>query len=129
MAERAAVLARVLRAAAGELVGLTDRELLRRFVDAADQAAFAVLVNRHAAMVLGVARRVLHSQADAEDTCQAVFLILSRKARTNHWQVSVANWLYATARRVAHTARRTASRRPAGKGWRPFRKPCRRRTR
>ena len=33
---------------------LTDRELLRRYADDGDQAAFAALVARHTGMVLGV---------------------------------------------------------------------------
>ncbi|MDY3550971.1 sigma-70 family RNA polymerase sigma factor [Gemmata sp. JC717] len=88
----------------------TDRELLDRFT-AGDDAAFAALVARHTGMVLGVGRRVLPTVQDAEDACQATFLILAQKARAVKWQASVANWLYGTARRIAARANRAAHRR------------------
>jgi RNA polymerase sigma factor (sigma-70 family) len=102
----------VLRAVRSAAVGTspTDRELLDGFVGG-DEAAFAALVNRHAGMVLGVCRRALHSAQDAEDACQAVFLILASKADHGRWQPSIANWLYATARRVAAKAIRASARR------------------
>jgi hypothetical protein len=37
-----------------------DESLLTRFLDHKDEAAFAALVERHGAMVLGVAWNVLH---------------------------------------------------------------------
>jgi RNA polymerase sigma factor (sigma-70 family) len=94
----------------------TDRDLLRRFAEAGEEAAFAALVTRHSRMVLGVCRRLLNTMQDAEDACQATFLILARKARTVRWQTSAANWLYTTARRVAARARRTAERRARREG-------------
>ncbi len=113
MANRAtAVLGEAIRAAAGgPAAGHCDRDLLRRFAESGDQAAFAALFRRHAGMVLGVCRRGLASEQDAEDACQATFLLLSRKAGSGRWQPSVANWLYLTARRVAGNARRTSRRR------------------
>ena len=98
---------RVLRAVAGEEP--TDAELLGRFADRRDEAAFALLVRRHGAMVYGVCRRMLPAP-DAEDACQAVFLILAQKAR-NAAPREVANWLYGVARRAALLSRRTIARR------------------
>jgi RNA polymerase sigma factor (sigma-70 family) len=89
---------------------VTDRELLRRFATG-DQAAFAALVRRHTEFVMGVCRRSLATVQDAEDACQATFLILARKAKATRWQPSIANWLHATARRVAQNARRSVERR------------------
>ncbi len=88
----------------------TDLELLTQF-NAGDEAAFAALVERHSGMVLGVCRRALPTVQDAEDACQATFLVLARKAKGGRWQTSVANWLYTTARRVASKATRAAARR------------------
>jgi RNA polymerase sigma factor (sigma-70 family) len=100
---------------ASESAGGTDRDLLARFAEG-DQAAFELLVARHTGMVLGVCRRVLPTLQDAEDACQATFLILARKASCGGWQSSVANWLYTTARRVADRARRSAARRVRREG-------------
>jgi RNA polymerase sigma factor (sigma-70 family) len=90
---------------------LCDRDLLKMFVESGDQKAFEALVGRHSAMVMGVCMRVLHSHADAEDACQAVFLVLSKKAKSARWQASIANWLYTTARKVARNAQIAAARR------------------
>jgi RNA polymerase sigma factor (sigma-70 family) len=95
---------------------LPDRELLRRFAVANDQRAFAALFHRHAGMVLGVCRRVLPSVQDAEDACQATFVVLARKAKGGRWQASIANWLYATARKVAANALIAARRRAQREG-------------
>jgi RNA polymerase sigma factor (sigma-70 family) len=103
-------------AVAADPSAVSDRELLGRFSESGDQAAFAALVRRHSGMVLGVCRRALSQLQDAEDACQATFLILARKARTTRWQSSIANWLYATARRVAHNAGVAAKRRTRREG-------------
>src|SRR5439155_1694579 len=108
----ASAVMRVIRSAAdASASGPSDRELLRRFRDSQDQAAFAALVRRHGPLVLGVCRRFLQNLQDAEDACQATFLVLARKAGSNRWQPSVANWLYVTARKVARNARVAAERR------------------
>ncbi len=117
MAKRSASgLARAVRKLKAEQLALTDWELLRLFAEGGDQAAFAALVSRHSAMVLGVCKRVLPTEQDAEDACQAVFLILAKKARSVRWQTSVANWMYTTARKVARNARLAASRRARREG-------------
>ena len=82
-----------------------DHELLQRFVDGNEQAAFAALVYRHGPLVLGVCRRILHHDQDAEDAFQATFLVLARKASTLRWSGSIVGWLFAVAARVA-TAQR-----------------------
>ncbi len=89
---------------------LTDRELIERFTSG-DKSAFAELVTRHTPMVLGVCQRVLPTIQDAEDACQAVFLILVGKVQTDRWKHSIANWLYTTARQVAFRAQRAFTRR------------------
>jgi RNA polymerase sigma factor (sigma-70 family) len=87
-----------------------DGDLLARYADERDEAAFAELVRRHSGMVNGVARRLLANEQDAEDVCQAVFLLLSRKA-ASLGRSSVAGWLCSAARLTALNARKTRSRR------------------
>ena len=109
--------ARVLRVIADE--EQTDAELLRRFIDRRDEAAFALLVRRHGAMVYGVCRRMLPEQ-DAEDAFQATFLVLAEKARAAAPR-EVANWLYGVARRAALLSRRSIARRRERTGDMPDR--------
>src|SRR5262249_10325695 len=99
----------IARPAAGE--GPTDGELLGRFVTGRDEAAFAELVRRHGAMVLGVCRRVLDNAEDVEDAFQATFMVLVRKADSIRKRDSAASWLYGVALRVARRARAALSRR------------------
>jgi RNA polymerase sigma factor (sigma-70 family) len=92
--------------------GLTDGQLLARFVDDADEGAFELLVERHGPMVRGVCRRVLGNSHDADDAFQATFLVLVRKAASLQSCGLVGNWLYGVAYNTALAARaRTARRR------------------
>src|SRR5260370_32779780 len=90
---------------------LPDRELLERFVGARDEAAFTVLIERHGPMVLGVCRRALPSFHDAEDACQATFLVLARKAGSVRKKTSLSSWLHGVACRVAARLTRDHARR------------------
>jgi RNA polymerase sigma factor (sigma-70 family) len=90
---------------------LTDRQLLERFAHRRDEDAFATLVERHRALVLGVGRRVLRQSEDAEDVFQATFLVLARRAASIRWHESVGNWLYGVAHRLACKMRTAGTRR------------------
>jgi RNA polymerase sigma-70 factor (ECF subfamily) len=104
---------------AGTLGGLTDGQLLERFVtrrDAGAEAAFTALVQRHGPMVWGVCRRILNDPHAAADAFQATFLVLVRKAVTVRVEDSLGRWLYGVSRRVARLARAVNDRRSARDG-------------
>src|SRR5215470_15928592 len=84
---------------------LTDAQLLDNFVRRRDEAAFELLVWRHATLVLGTCRRLLHDRHEAEDAFQATFLVLVRKAASLRKGESLAAWLHTVACRVARRAR------------------------
>jgi RNA polymerase sigma factor (sigma-70 family) len=90
---------------------LTDAQLLGRFADQGEEAAFEALVRRHAPMVLGTCRRLLRNAQDAEDAVQVVFLVLARKAASIWPREAVGNWLYGVACKAALKARAAAARR------------------
>jgi RNA polymerase sigma-70 factor (ECF subfamily) len=102
---------RRLRGAAAASAGAPDAELLERFAASGDESAFELLLWRHGPMVLGVCRRVLRHEQDAEDAFQATFLALAKKAGSVTRRGSVGGWLYRVARRVALDARERAERR------------------
>ena len=100
----------------GMLGGLTDRQLLERFVnrnDSSAEDAFTILVERHGPMVWGVCRRLLPDRDAAADAFQATFLVLVRRARAVRVDDSLGPWLYGVSRRVAARARATSLRRRA----------------
>ena len=87
-----------------------DADLLSRFIQSRDGAAFATLVERHGPMVLRVCRRTLWDAHTAEDAFQATFLALIRGARRVRTTASVAAWLYGAAVRISLKARGAAAR-------------------
>jgi RNA polymerase sigma factor (sigma-70 family) len=93
------------------MLPLSDRELLQRFAEQRAESAFATLVRRHGPMVLRLCQRLLRNEHDAEDVCQATFLVLASKAASRYWQPSVASWLYRVAYHLARKAKASAVRR------------------
>ncbi len=91
--------------------GSNDGALLERFVDAADEVAFTLLVERHGAMVFGVCQRVLGNTHDAEDACQATFLVLARKASSLRKRSALGSWLHGIAFRISANLKRQLARR------------------
>jgi RNA polymerase sigma factor (sigma-70 family) len=92
---------------------LSDAELLKRFRKNQDEAAFAALFHRHSSMVLGVCRRVLHHVQDAEDACQAAFLVFARKAGSIRKGEALGSWLHGVALRVSAKLKSDRARRGA----------------
>jgi polysaccharide export outer membrane protein len=90
---------------------LPDDELLKQFVRDSNQAAFTALIERHGPMVLGVCRRALPNSQDAEDVCQATFLVLVRRAESIRKGTSLSSWLHGVACRLARDFQRDQGRR------------------
>ena len=108
--QRTGVILRQVQAllGAGTFSGLSDLQLLERFLERRDEVAelaFAVLVERHGPMVLGVCRRIAGDPDDADDAFQATFLVLARRARSIRVEGSLGGWLFGVATRVATRAR------------------------
>jgi RNA polymerase sigma factor (sigma-70 family) len=105
----------------GTAAGLSDGQLLERFLARADGAAFAALVQRHGPMVQRACRSVLPRPEDVEDAFQATFLVLVCKGRSIRGRQALEAWLGQVAHRVAvragvESARRRACERRAGEG-------------
>jgi RNA polymerase sigma-70 factor (ECF subfamily) len=91
--------------------GLSDGELLERFVARREEAAFEALVRRLGPMVLGLCRRILRNHHDAEDAFQAAFLVLARKAASVRPPERVGPFLYGVAYHTARKVRAQLTRR------------------
>ena len=88
----------------------TDAQLLEQFENRRDQSAFAEIVNRHGAMVLATASRIVNRE-DAQDAFQATFLALAKGSGRLHRKEALPGWLHSTARRCSELIRRTNMRR------------------
>src|SRR5207302_5329494 len=97
---------------AADADGVADAVLVERFVSQGEEEAFAALVRRHGPLVLGVCRRVLQHEQDAEDAFQAVFCVLARRASSIRSGTAVGAWLHAVAVRMAGKVRSGRGRRP-----------------
>jgi RNA polymerase sigma factor (sigma-70 family) len=130
--QRSTLLAYLSRLVGAAATNSSDAELLARFADQHDEAAFEALLRRHGPLVWSVCRRVLGEEYAAEDAFQATFLVLVRKARSVSKQASIRSWLHGVALRVSLRARQqeqlrrrrdqeTPSRPPGDATWRDVR--------
>jgi RNA polymerase sigma factor (sigma-70 family) len=87
-----------------------DAELLARFLDEADEAAFEALLVRHTPAVRAACRGWLRSAADVDDAAQATFLVLVQRGRSIRNREALGRWLYGVA---GHVARRLGRQRRA----------------
>ena len=90
---------------------ITDCELLRRYIEQDDEAAFAEVVRRQTNLVYSVALRVSRNPQIAEEVTQGVFTKLARQARLLCRYDSLIGWLHTTARHRAIDAIRGEARR------------------
>jgi RNA polymerase sigma factor (sigma-70 family) len=85
------------------LESATDPQLIKNYLSG-NAGAFSELVRRHVGLVYSAALRQTRNVQTAEDVTQAVFLLLSQRARHFGSGVVVAAWLY----RAAHFAAKDA---------------------
>lgn len=88
----------------------TDDELLRRFVRHGDRQAIDQLIGRHVDFVYASARRQVKDAHLAEDVTQAVFLLLTQKARSIPAD-RLVGWLFKATRYSAANAKKIRARR------------------
>ncbi len=79
----------------------SDRDLLRRFIFDGDETSFAAIVERHAALVMSVCRRVVGQSPDVDDAFQATFFALSQRPKNIYDCSSLSGWLYSVAWRAS----------------------------
>jgi len=95
----------------GTLAGMSEGQLLDRFLARRDPVAFEALVATHGPMVLSVCRRVLRDDHAADDAFQATFLLLVRKADSIRGSDLLGPWLHRVAYRVSVRAGKAEARR------------------
>lgn len=90
----------------------TDRELLRRYTQDGDEAAFTAVVYRHTDLVYSAALRLVNGDAHlAHDVAQKVFCTLALKAGSLRERDNLLGWLHTTTRYAASVAVRSERRR------------------
>jgi RNA polymerase sigma factor (sigma-70 family) len=93
------------------LKSVSDADLLTRFVDYHDEAAFEELVGRHLPSVRAICRSVLRNANDVDDAAQATFLVLVRRASVVRHRLALGSWLCRIAWRTANRLRESNMRR------------------
>ena len=98
--------------ASDRLEELTDEELMAR-VAARDPAAFELLYDRHATVVLGIAARIVGDRIIGEEVLQEAYWRVWNQAETfDPAKGQLRAWLYSIARRQALDVLRRQSVRP-----------------
>ena len=91
---------------------LNDRDLLRRFIQDADEHAFAEIVRRYQSLVMSICRRIIGNSLDADDAFQATFVCLARQPKQVRTAASLSSWLYTVAWRTSWRLVRQRRRHP-----------------
>ena len=88
-----------------------DTDALRSYSQTHSPQAFASIVRTHIDLVYTAARRQTRDPHLADDITQAVFIVLSRKAKTISDPAHLPGWLIRTTRYAAYNANRIRNRR------------------
>jgi RNA polymerase sigma factor (sigma-70 family) len=102
---------------------LSDGQLLGAVAHGGPPSCFEIVVQRHAAMVYSVCRRLLGNESDAQDAAQAVFLVLWKKAGRLTREGSVAAWLHRVAQNVCRNELRSRQARRRHEREAPMHRP------
>lgn len=94
-------------------IAASDEELLLRYRDHRDQAAFDALVHRYERELYSYLKRYTRDDSLAEEVFQAAFLKLHQKVQLFEPGRRVRPWLYSIATHLAIDALRSAGRRTA----------------
>jgi RNA polymerase sigma factor (sigma-70 family) len=81
-----------------------DMALLAEFAESGCEKAFAEVVSRHVDLVYSAAFRQVQNASLAEEVTQAVFVLLSRKARRLGSKTVLSAWLFRAARFASQDA-------------------------
>lgn len=87
-----------------------DTELVARWREDDDSAAFSMLVERHQRRVFGLMVRMLGSREDAEDASQDAFLSLYRHGKRFRGEARFSTFVYKVAANAALNHRRSLGR-------------------
>src|SRR5215468_136900 len=90
---------------------MNDWELIQDYCRNGSESAFETLVKRHVDFVYCAALRQVRDPSLAEDVSQAVFLLLTRKARSFRSGTVLVSWLFRTTHYIATRALRSEYRR------------------
>ncbi|HTQ41022.1 MAG TPA: sigma-70 family RNA polymerase sigma factor [Pirellulales bacterium] len=83
-----------------------DRQLLRAYTEQGSRQALEELIQRHFGLVYSSALRQVRDPHLAEDVSQAVFLVLTQKARSIRHATALGGWLLSVTRCVVVNAMR-----------------------
>ena len=90
----------------------SDVELMVRFAERGDRAAFDELIERHHRSVIHTIARLVGDAATAEDLAQEVFLNIFRAGPTYEPRAEFRTWLFRIVRNVCYSEFRRQSRHP-----------------
>jgi len=86
---------------------LTDKKLVRSFVESQNEGAFNEIVRRYADKIYRTALRITRNPITAEDVLQEVFIILMEKMNTFHAESTFSTWLYSVTAKMSFSQLRT----------------------
>jgi RNA polymerase sigma factor (sigma-70 family) len=87
-----------------------DITLLKQYAEG-DESAFTLLVERYINLVYSTALRHIRNPSHAEEITQAVFIVLTKKAKSISPKTILSGWLYQKARLTASNFQRSEYRR------------------